>query len=116
MCRYESSVYPTRSDRKFKRVTTFGASVHFAPLGGVGIAMRQLSCTGTFIVNAVDFPSGDQSRRDGASVTCAICVVAPSASMYRTTICWPVGSPFAMYATRLPSGDQCASDPCVSER
>src|SRR5205814_10163175 len=80
------------------------------------MAMRQVSRTGTFIVNAIDFPSGDHSSPDGESVTWEICVVAPSASMYRTNTCWPDGSPFAMYATRLPSGDQCASEPCVSER
>src|SRR4051812_1821592 len=105
-----------RSERKLSRVITFGGSVHLAPLGGVGIGMRQLSLIGTFIVNAIDFPSGAHSSPDGDSVRCEICVTAPSASMYRTKICWPLGSPFAMYAMRLPSGDQCTSEPCTSAR
>src|SRR5437868_13337472 len=79
--------------------------------------MRQLSRTGTFIVNAIVLPSGDHSSPDGLSVRCEICVVAPSASIQRTKICaLPLGSPFATYATRLPSGAHCASDPCVSAR
>src|SRR5678810_119283 len=116
MCRYDSSVNPTRSERQLRRVMTFGGSVHFAPLGGVGMLIRQLSFTGTFIVNAIVLPSGDHSSPDGASVRCEICVVAPSASIYRTKICEPLGSPFPIYAMRLPSGDHCTSDPWTSAR
>src|SRR4051812_30885416 len=81
--------------------------------------IRQLSREGTFMVNAIDLPSGDQSSADGDSVRCEIWVVAPSASIQRTKICEPaLGSvPLrATYAMRLPSGDHCASDPCVSVR
>src|SRR5258708_6420461 len=95
-CRYESSVKPMRSDRKFSRVTTCGASIHFAPLGGAGIAMRQLSLIGTFIVKAIDLPSGAHSSDDGVSVRCEIWLTEPSASMHFTKICEPVGSPVAI--------------------
>src|SRR5678809_323431 len=68
MCRYDSSVNPTRSERQLRRVMTFGGSVHFAPLGGVGMLIRQLSFTGTFIVNAIVLPSGDHSSPDGKRI------------------------------------------------
>src|SRR5690348_7436955 len=100
-----------RSERKLRRVMTFGGSVHFAPFGGVGMLMRQLSRTGTFIVNAIHLPSGDHSRLAGDSVRCEICIVAPSASIYRMKICDPLGSPLPTYAMRFPSGDQWTSDP-----
>ena len=93
MCRYDSSVYPTRSERKFNLVRILGASVHLAPLGAAGMAMRQLSCVGTAIVKASCLPSGDHSSDDGASVRCVTCEVAPSASIQRTQICGPLGSP-----------------------
>src|SRR5262245_25412887 len=78
--------------------------------------MCHVSFDGTLAVNAIDFPSGDHSRLDGFSVRCEICVVAPSASIQRTKICEPVGSPLATYAMRVPSGDQCTSEPDTSWR
>src|SRR5919109_2879981 len=99
-----------RSARKFSRETTFGASVHFAPFGGLGIAMCQLSLLATMAVKAMRFPSADHSRLDGVSVRCEIWVVAPSASIHRTKICCPLGSPFATYAMRVPSGDHFTSE------
>src|ERR1700693_5451903 len=108
-------MYPMRSDRKLRRVTTFGDSVHLAPFGAAGMGMWKLSPDGTDIEKASDFPSGAHSTADGASVRCEICVTAPSASIQRTKICWPPGSPFAMYAMRLPSGDHFTSEPCTSD-
>jgi hypothetical protein len=66
--------------------------------------------------NARLFPSGDHAMADGDSVSRVICVAAPSASMYRTQICVPRGSPCAVYAIRLPSGDQRADEPSSSAR
>src|SRR5262245_38399540 len=93
-----------------------GASVHLAPLGGVGIGIAQLSRYGTFMLNAIVLPSGDHRKFDGASVRRVICDVAPSASIHLTKICEPPGSPRAMYAMRVPSGDHCTSPPSVSAR
>ena len=61
-------------------------------------------------------PSGDHSTSAGASVRRVICVVAPSASIYRTQICAPPGSPGATYAIRDPSGDHFASAPFTRKR
>src|SRR6185436_18569992 len=90
--------------------------VQFAPLGAVGIAIFHVSLLGTFALNAIDLPSGDHSRFDGVSVRCEICVVAPSASIHRTKICWPLGSPFATNAMRVPSGDHLTPEPSTSWR
>src|SRR5687767_3373661 len=80
------------------------------------MAMRHVSRLGTTEVNAIVLPSGDHSMPDGVSVRREICVVAPSASIQRTKICCPLGSPFATYAMRVPSGDHRTSEPCTSCR
>ena len=49
----------------------------------------------------------------GDSRTWVICEVAPSASIHRTKICEPVGSPSVTYAMRVPSGDHRGLDPLV---
>src|SRR5688572_14407251 len=93
-----------------------GDSTHFAPRGADGILIGQLSLFGTFIVNAIHFPSGDHARSVGDSFRCVTCDVAPSASIQRTQICEPVGWPGATYAIRVPSGDQRTLDPSTSAR
>src|SRR2546425_11811606 len=75
----------------------------------------------TSIVNASDWPppppaSGDQLKLDGVSVTRVTCDVAPSASIQRTKICVPFGSPSAKYAIRVPSGDHRALEPFTRNR
>src|SRR4026208_2608001 len=87
MWRNPSSVKPIRSDRKASWVTIFGGSTHFAPFGGVGIAIRNSFCgAGTIIVNAMDFPSGAHSISAGDAGSVEICGAAPSASIHRTQI------------------------------
>src|SRR5471032_74170 len=105
-----------RSERKSSFETIFGGSIHLAPLGAAGIGIRHSCLLGTFIVNASVLLSGDHSSAAGVSVTWVICEAAPSASIQRTQICDPLGSPFATYAMRLPSGDQRTSAPCTSVR
>src|SRR5690606_30908820 len=77
-----------------------------------GIGHR--SGAGTSIVNAIHFPSGDHAMSDGDSSSRVICVTAPSASIHRTKICDPRGSPRAMNAIRVPSGDHRAEEPSIS--
>ena len=98
------------------RVTIFGPSVHFAPSGRLGRSIGQLSSSSTSIVNAMCAPSGDQRRLPGECSSRVIWVVAPSASIQRTKICEPSGSPDAVKAMRVPSGDQIAPDPSISSR
>ena len=76
---------------------TRGGSVHLAPRGAAGIAIFMLlgSRCISIIENASERPSGDHCRFDGDCSRCATCVVAPSASMYRTNSCAPAGSPCA---------------------
>src|SRR5437016_745182 len=115
--RYPSSLKPTRSARQTSRVRIFGGSTHFAPLGGVGIGMRKSCCrVGTIMVNAMDFPSGAHARLAGDSVRWETCDAEPSASIHRTQICEPPGSPLAMYAMRVPSGAHLTSAPWTSAR
>jgi hypothetical protein len=66
--------------------------------------------------NASDLPSDDHSTSAGVSVRRVICVGAASPSMNRTQICVPLGSPFARYAIRDPSGDQTAFEPSTRWR
>ena len=70
------------SDFKVERSATMrGVSVHFAPSGRSVILIGHVFFFSTFIVNAIDWPSGDQFTFDGDSSTWVICDVAPSASM-----------------------------------
>src|ERR1019366_7729779 len=100
-----------RSERKSRRITILGGSIHLAQFGAAGIAIRHSCFTGTFMVKAIVLPSGDHSSAAGVSVRCVIWLAAPSASIHRTQTCEPLGSPLATYAMRLPSGDQRTSDP-----
>src|SRR5690349_19764996 len=93
-----------------------GASVHFAPLGGVGIGMFQLSFAGTNMEKAIHFPSGDHSRLLGESVRRVSWVTAPSASIHRTNTWVPDGSPRPVYAMRPPSGDHLGLEPFTRNR
>src|SRR5439155_16055634 len=93
-----------------------GAGVHFAPSGAMGMLIFQGVSLFTSIVNASERPSGDQLRLEGVSVTRVTCDVAPSASIQRTKICVPFGSPSAKYAIRVPSGDQRALEPFTRNR
>src|SRR5689334_6293460 len=78
--------------------------------------MFQLSFTGTNIENASHLPSGDHSSPFGDSVRRVSWVTAPSASIQRTKICVPEGSPRAVYAIRVPSGDQRGLAPFTRNR
>jgi hypothetical protein len=72
---------------------------------------------GTTILNPSDFPSGDQRTSLGAWLVRVTCIVAPSASMYRTKICGGLpGSGSARYAIRVPSGDHTGSEPLTRNR
>src|ERR1051326_1281102 len=94
-----------------------GGSVHFAPRGGVGMRMFQsLLRAGTIMLNAIHLPSGDHWMLLGFSVRRVSWLTAPSASMYRTKTCVPLGSPFGREAMRVPSGDHCAFEPFTSAR
>src|SRR5438105_12725537 len=93
-----------------------GAGVHLAPSGAAGILIFHGVSVFTSIVNASDWPSGDQLKLDGFSLTRVTCDVAPSESIQRTKICVPFGSPSAKYAIRLPSGDQRALEPFTRKR
>jgi len=73
----------------------------------------QLSFFGTSIRKAIHFPSGDQAMSEGDSSSRVICVTAPSASIQRTKICVPRGSPRARKAMRVPSGDQRGEEPSI---
>src|SRR5687767_4861554 len=68
------------------------------------------------MVNAMDWPSGDHVIAAGAFSTRVIWVVAPSASIQRTKIWFPFGSPSRVNAIRVPSGDQRGDDPSVRNR
>ena len=68
------------------------------------------------MVNATDLPSGAHVIFDGLCSRWVICVVAPSASIQRTQICEPLGSPSRVNAIRVPSGDQIALEPVVRRR
>ena len=89
-----SSMKPRRSRRYCTSSMTRGASVHFAPSGFPGGFTVHRSVSGTSMVKAMDFPSGDQARFEGVSSVRVICV-APSASRYITQIWVPRGSPRA---------------------
>ena len=78
--------------------------------------MFQLSFSGTNMENAIHFPSGDQRASATLSVACVICVAGPSASIHRTKICGPRGSPSAIYSTRLASDDQRGPEPLARNR
>ena len=93
-----------------------GAGVHLAPSGAAGILIFHGVSLFTSIVNASDCPSGDQLKLDGFSFTRVTCDVAPSASIQRTKICVPFGSPSAKYAIRVPSGDHRALEPFTRNR
>src|SRR5437773_3476645 len=94
----------------------FGAAVHFAPVGAAGMSIFHVFCFGTNIVNPIHLPSGDQPMSPTGSDTRVICVVAPSASMYRTKSCVPFGSPSFRNAMRVPSGDHRGLAPFVRKR
>ena len=70
-----------------------GASVHLAPAGALGILIGQVLRSSTSIENESCLPSGDHATADGVCSTRVICEVAPSASIQRTKICVPFGSP-----------------------
>src|SRR5690242_21844279 len=70
----------------------------------------------TIIAKEIDLPPGAQRGSVGISVTRVTCDEAPSASIHRTKICVPLGSPSARYRMRVPSGDQRASDPFTRNR
>ncbi len=72
-----------------------GAAVHFAPLGASGMSIFHALLAGTTIVKPIHFPSGAQRRSAGDWLTRVICDVAPEASIHRTKICVPFGSPSA---------------------
>ncbi len=115
-CVNPSGRKPCRSARYFTLVTTRGASVHLAPLGAGGRASGHDSRLGTCIWNAMCLPSGDQEMPLGDSTTRVTCDDAPSASIQRTKICDPPGSPGARYTMRVPSGDHCAAEPFTRKR
>jgi len=99
------------------RVTILGGGVHFASRGGAGMSLGiHFSADGTSMPNAIDLLSGDHWIPPGPYSTWVTCVVAPSASIQRTKICAPVGSPPRTKAMRVPSGDQRASAPLVRKR
>jgi hypothetical protein len=78
--------------------------------------MLHVSRLGTNIENEIHLPSGDQSISLGDSVSRVSCVTAPSASIQRTKICVPLGSPGAVKAMRSPSGDQRGFAPFTRNR
>src|SRR4051812_8286932 len=80
------------------------------------MGMLQLSFFGTNIEKASHLPSGDHSTPDGVSFSRVSCEIAPSASIHFTNSCVPAGSPFAMYATREPSGDHRGFEPLTRKR
>ena len=93
-----------------------GGFVHVAPSGAVGISIGHVFCSRTVIVKAIDSPSGDQDGRPGVRSTRVTCVIAPSASIHRTKICDPSGSPSATKAMRSPLGDHRAPEPSTRKR
>src|SRR6188508_217683 len=93
-----------------------GGSVHFAPDGAFGILIGHEFRCSTSAVNESCVPSGDQASPPGACSTCVTCEVAPSASIQRTKICDPRGSPVPTYAMRSPDGDHRALEPFTRKR
>ncbi len=80
------------------RSTMRGDAVHLAPSGAAGRSMRQsppFDCGGTRMTKETERPSGDHFTLEGDSVRRVTCVVAPSASIQRTKIWVPFGSPGA---------------------
>ena len=90
------------------------------PLGALaertGISMGQGAGWGT----NRDEPDPLAVRRpvqvDGAVASRVTWVGGPSRSIHRTKTCGPLGSPSAMYAIRVPSGDQTAEAPLAKNR
>src|SRR2546422_111323 len=72
--------------------------------------------SGTSITKAIVLPSGAHFASVGVSVRRVTWDDAPSASIQRTKIWVPLGSPSAKYRMRVPSGDQRASDPFTRNR
>src|SRR5207245_9295651 len=93
-----------------------GAGAHLAPSGAAGILIFHGVSLFTSIVNASDCPSGDQLKLDGFSFTRVTCDVAPSASIQRTEVCVPFGSPAATYPIRGPAGHHRALEPFTRTR
>src|SRR5260370_1419913 len=78
--------------------------------------MVHLCLSGTNMENAIVFPSGDQCASASFSVACVTCVGGPSASIQRTKICVPLGSPSDRYRMRLLSGAQRGPEPLARNR
>src|SRR5882724_9036969 len=72
--------------------------------------------SGTSITKAIALPSGAHFASVGVSVRRVTWDDAPSASIQRTKIWVPLGSPSAKYRMRVPSGDHRASDPFTRKR
>src|SRR5512145_114539 len=89
ICRSPCSMKPSRSARYVRLSTIRGVSTHLAPSGRAGMRIDHVSRFGTSIVNAIDLPSGVQTRLDGLS---------------------------SRRATRVPAGDQTAFEPFVRNR
>src|SRR5262249_3986670 len=87
-----------------------------APSGAPGMLIFQGVSLFTSIAKASDLPLGDQLKLLGISLRCVTCDVAPSASIQRTKIWVPLGSPSAKNAIREPSGDQRAFEPFTRKR
>ncbi len=67
-------------------------------------------------MNAIQFPSGDQRAFEGSFASRVTWDTAPSASIHRTKICDPEGSPSRVNRMRVPSGDHRAPLPSTSSR
>src|SRR5271166_6549867 len=93
-----------------------GAGVHFAPSGSGGMLMFHLLRSGTNMENAIILPSGDQCASATFSVERVTCEAGPSASIHRTKIWVPLGSPSARYRTRLLSEAQRGFAPLARKR
>src|SRR5688572_23124984 len=93
-----------------------GVSTHFAPEGALGSLIGQFVRSSSCIENASHCPSGDHSRPEAPESRRVICDVAPSASIQRTQIWLPRGSPSAVYAMRSPVGDHVALEPLTRKR
>ncbi len=87
-----------------------GGSAHSAPAGGFGGAARLGGACGTSMLKARWRPSGDHRSPLGDSVSCVSAAVSP-VSIQRRWI-WPS----AVYASRVPSGDQRGEPPVPSRR
>ena len=106
------STYPWRSRLYAARSTTFGSPTQFAPSGLAGSEIPAKSArSDTLLVNAIHSPSGDQIGLEGPRSSRVTGVTAPSASIQRTKIWLPRGSPGATKRMRVPSGDQRAPLP-----